>query len=67
MIQFLSILFFLGTTFSFGQNSQYRPFKMVIVSPDTAIIDEGLTNFVDSIELDYVKRYYNLSSRWRIT
>jgi hypothetical protein len=32
---------------------------MVIVSPDTAIIDSQLKNLADTIESDYVKRYYN--------
>jgi hypothetical protein len=31
---------------------------MVIVSPDTAIIDKGLTMFKDSIEADYLRGYY---------
>ncbi|MBI3220754.1 MAG: hypothetical protein HYZ44_14665 [Bacteroidetes bacterium] len=59
MRQFLFVFFFLSTTFSFGQKSDFRPFKMVIVSPDTAIIEEGLKAFADSIESDYLKGYNN--------
>jgi hypothetical protein len=59
MRHFLSVLPFLISTLSFGQQSEYRPFKMIIISPDTAIIDEELKLFPDTIESDYVKRYYN--------
>ena len=52
------VLLFLSSIFSFGQTSEYRPFRMVIVSPDTATIDEGLKMFKDSIEADYIKGYY---------
>ena len=59
MRQFLSVVFLLVSTLLFGQKSEYRPFKMIIVSPDTAIIDEELRSFADTVESDYVKRYYN--------
>ena len=59
MKQFLSTLLFLVTTFSFAQKSEYRPFKMIIVSPDTAIIHEELKHFADTIVADYIKQYYN--------
>ena len=59
MKQILPVLLFLVSTFSFGQKSEYRPFKMIIVSPDTAVVDNELKNFADTIESNYVKRYYN--------
>jgi hypothetical protein len=58
MIQFLSVLLFLICTLSFGQKSEYRTFKMIIVSPDSVAITEELNTYVDSIESDYVKGYY---------
>lgn len=58
MRQFFIILFFLSSNFSFGQ-STFRPFKMIIVSPDTAIIDEELKIFADTVQADYLKTYYN--------
>lgn len=59
MKQVISALLFLVSTFSFGQKSEYRPFNMVIVSPDTAIIEDELKKFTDTLESDYVKQYYN--------
>lgn len=59
MKQFLSVLLVLASTCTFGQKSEYRPFNMVIVSPDTAIIEGELKNFSDTIESDYIKQYYN--------
>jgi hypothetical protein len=59
MRHFFVILLFLSSNFSFGQRSNFRPFKMIIVSPDTAIIDEGLKIFVDTVQADYLKMYYN--------
>lgn len=58
MKQFLSVLLFLISTLSFGQKSEYRTFKMIIVSPDSVAITEELNAYVDSIESDYVKGYY---------
>lgn len=58
MRQILSILFSLTTILSLGQTGNYRPFKVVIISPDTATIDSGLKMFQDSIEADYIKGYY---------
>jgi hypothetical protein len=58
MRQIFLTLFSLTTILSLGQTGNYRPFKMVIVSPDTATIDSGLKMFQDSIEADYIKGYY---------
>jgi len=58
MKQFLLALLFLISTLSFGQKSEYRTFKMIIVSPDSVTITEELNVYVDSIESAYVKGYY---------
>lgn len=58
MRQILFTLFSLTSILSLGQTGYYRPFKMVIVSPDNANIDSSLKTFQDSIEADYIKGYY---------
>lgn len=45
-------------TLSFGQQSIYKPFKMVIITPDTAIIEDDLKVFIDTVEHGYIRRYY---------
>lgn len=58
MRQIFLTLFLLTTLQSLGQTGNYRPFKMVIISPDTATLDSGLKMFQDSIEADYIRGYY---------
>lgn len=43
----------------FGQSNQHMPFKMAIVKPDTAVIDESLIFLIDSVEFTFQQRYYN--------
>ena len=44
---------------SYGQKGKFNPFKLLVIRPDTAIIDKSLYGDVDSVQLDYQKRYYS--------
>ncbi|MDJ1469439.1 hypothetical protein [Xanthocytophaga flava] len=55
---FKIILLILGLK-SYGQQGKLNPFRLIIVKPDTAIIDKSLHNDIDSVQLSYQKRYYN--------
>lgn len=44
---------------SYGQLGKFNPFKLVVLKPDTAIIDRALYTETDSIQSDYLKRYYS--------
>lgn len=55
----LILIFLISTsTISFGQKGIYKPFKMIIITPDTAIIDDHLKIFIDTVEQNYIRRYY---------
>jgi hypothetical protein len=43
---------------SYSQEGKYKPFKMVIISPDTAIIDKSLMPSIDTIESNHLSAYY---------
>lgn len=43
---------------SYGQKGKFNPFKLIILKPDTAIIDKSLYGDIDSIEATYRNRYY---------
>jgi hypothetical protein len=43
---------------SFGQKGIYKPFKLIIITPDTAIIEDDLKVFIDTVEHNYIQRYY---------
>jgi hypothetical protein len=48
-----------SNTSIFNPSSTFAPFKMGIVKPNTAIVDKSLNHFKDSIELGFVRDYYN--------
>src|SRR6266542_6906428 len=43
---------------SYGQQGKFNPFKLIILKPDTAIIDNSLYGDIDSFEATYRNRYY---------
>lgn len=54
------ILLFLATSFqSFGQKGKFNPFTLIVLQPDTAIIDSSLYGDIDSVQSAYVRRYYS--------
>lgn len=57
----LSILTFsrlFGQSNDHMQESTYKPFSMLIISPDSSKIDKTLNHLTDSIELEYREMYY---------
>jgi len=58
MCNIFSIILLTITLTSFGQKGQFKPFKMVIASVDTALIDKSLISFADTIEQDHLNGYY---------
>ena len=44
---------------SYGQEGRWKPFKLLIIQPDTAIIDQSLFSDRDSVEADNLKSYYS--------
>lgn len=55
---FTTILLVLSLT-SYGQKGKFKPFKLIILKPDTAIIDKSFYGDIDSVQADYLKRYYS--------
>lgn len=43
---------------TYGQTGMWKPFKLCVIKPDTAIIDKSLFNDTDSIVAAQLKRYY---------
>ena len=54
----LILLFTAITVASDAQVGQFKPFKLLIVSPDTAIIADELKSYASGLESNYVKKYY---------
>jgi hypothetical protein len=55
---FTTILLSLSLT-SYGQHGKFNPFKLIVLKPDTAIIDKSLYGDRDSVEAGYLRRYYH--------
>lgn len=55
---FTILLLTIGLT-SYGQQGKFNPFKLAVIKPDTAIIDKSLQGDIESVQSDYLKRYYN--------
>jgi len=49
---------------SYGQEGRWKPFKLLVIQPDTAIIDKSLFGDRDSIEADNLKSYYSSLKRY---
>jgi len=55
-----TILFIVLFSFdSFCQEGIFKPFKLIVISPDTAVIDPSLNIFKDSIEQSHLSSYYS--------
>ena len=44
---------------TYGQTAMWKPFKLCVIKPDTAIIDKSLFSDRDSIEANNLKSYYS--------
>lgn len=60
---FTTFLLILSLT-SYGQQGRWKPFKLLVIQPDTAIIDQSLYSDRDSIEADNLKSYYSTLRRY---
>ncbi|SHF95301.1 hypothetical protein, partial [Flavisolibacter ginsengisoli] len=49
---------------SYGQEGRWKPFKLLVIQPDTAIIDQSLFGDRDSVEADNLKSYYSTLKRY---
>lgn len=59
MQKLFAIILLLISLTSYGQMGKFNPFKLVVLKPDTAIIDRTFYSEADSIQSDYFKRYYS--------
>ena len=53
------LLFFISYTVSSAQNKYPKAFKMLVLKPDTAILEKSLYPETDSIVAGYQQRYYH--------
>jgi hypothetical protein len=44
---------------AYCQKGIFKPFKLIVISPDTAVIDPSLIGFEDSVEQSHLRAYYN--------
>jgi len=49
---------------SYGQKGRWQPFKLLVIQPDTAVIDKSLYSDIDIIEADNLKSYYSALKRY---
>lgn len=52
------LLFSLMGFYSNAQTGKFKSFKLVIIAPDTAIIEPGLKQYIDTLQNDHIKGYY---------
>jgi len=58
MVRALLIILPIYPLLDYGQPASHTPIKIIILKPDTAIIDKTLRNDIDSIEIEHLKLYY---------
>jgi hypothetical protein len=59
MHKFLLLLLFTVAFTSYGQQGKFNPFRLIVLQPDTAIIDPSLYGDIDSVRSTYIRRYYS--------
>jgi hypothetical protein len=58
MQRLFTTLFLIFSFNSYGQQGKWKPFKLIVIQPDTAFIDQSLYSDRDSIVAAQLKRYY---------
>ncbi len=58
MFKLIQVILVLLSFSVYGQESKIRPFKLVIITPDTAVIDKSISKYVDTIQNEHIKSYY---------
>ena len=59
MHKFVFLLLLTVSYTSYGQRGRFNPFKLIVLQPDTAIIDSSLYGDIDSVQIAYVRHYYS--------
>lgn len=59
MQRILTTLLLIISFTAYGQRGMWKPFKLGVIKPDTAILDKSLFSDRDSIEADNLKSYYS--------
>lgn len=59
MDKLFTITILLLTLNSFGQKNKFTPFKLIIIKPDTAIIEKQFYSDIDSVQSDHIIKYYH--------
>ncbi len=55
---FFIFAFFSSCLVSYGQTGIWKPFKLLVVQPDTAIVDQSFNSQKDSVEAQNLRAYY---------
>ena len=63
MQRLLATILLLVSISSFGQEGRWKPFKLLVVQPDTAIIDKTFYPDTDSIVQSQIRSYYQSIAR----
>jgi hypothetical protein len=59
MKKILALVLLIVNMVSYGQEGRWKPFKLLVIQPDTALIDKSLFEYRDSVEAQNLKRYFN--------
>ncbi|MGB4771927.1 MAG: hypothetical protein WBP58_10730 [Chitinophagaceae bacterium] len=59
MQKFFTIVILLLNLTSYGQKGKFIPFKLVILKPDTAVIEKSLYGDIEIVQSDFLERYYS--------
>jgi hypothetical protein len=59
MQKIFTTLFLIFSLASYGQQGMWKPFKLLIVQPDTAVIEKSLYSDSDSVVATQLNRYYS--------
>lgn len=58
MHKFIILLLLTISARSYGQQGKFNAFKLIVLQPDTAIIDSSLYGDIDSIQAAHLRAYY---------
>lgn len=64
MRQMITTIFLCLCTTIHAQQGRWKPFKLLVIQPDTALIDKSLYSERDSVEADNLRSYYSTLKRY---
>jgi hypothetical protein len=53
----LTLVLVAAASLSYGQKSSFKPFRFVIITPDTALIDPSVRSFEDTVKQEYIQKF----------